>query len=272
MPVNEIHPGMPEAEYRAATGAHATALWTLIDRSPAHYRYEQEHPREQTPAMLFGAACHCWMLDRDRFDERFYVAAPCDRRTREGKAAWAAADHYAGERTVISFEDHARMQAMSERVLYNDEARGFLELEGASEVAIFWTDQATGLQCKGRIDRLVKGVQILDLKTCENAKRGPFERHASDYGYWMQLAFYADGLRANGVRPLVPRIIAVEKDPPYEVAVHKIGEAGLDLGRRQYAEALALLARCERSGEWPGYQGEYEINPPAWALRTTIVE
>ncbi len=262
---------VPEAEYRALPGAHQSSLWTIIERSPAHYHYEEAHPIEATPAMRFGAAFHAWILERETFPSRFIVAAEkFDRRTNAGKAAAAAFEAEAAGRIVLAEAEMDTIHAMAEAVLYHDDARGFMEQPGEPEVSVFW--KACGIPCKGRIDRLVGNRLILDLKTCEEAKRGPFERRCASYGYFMQAAFYADALAALGVVPLPPLFIAVEKAPPYVCAVHQVGTDALDAGRAQYVEALRRLAECEKSGRWPGYEGISLLNPSKWAKNESIFD
>ena len=135
----EIRFAMPDAEYRAALGAHQSSLWTIIERSPAHYHYEEAHPVEATPAMRFGSAFHAWLLERETFPARFIVAAEkFDRRTNAGKAAAAAFEVEARGRVVLAEAEMEQIHAMAEAVLYHEEARGFLEGPGEPEVSVFW--------------------------------------------------------------------------------------------------------------------------------------
>lgn len=279
--MNEIIRNMSMEAYRARPGAHATALWRLVSQSPSHYRYAEDHPEPPTEAMLLGTALHVRVLEPEAFEARYLVCdGPVNPKTgkpfgRETKAwaEWRAG--IGGGQEILSEADGERLRAMAERVLYHDTARGLLELPAENEMSLFWTDEETGLPCKARLDRVILGRQIADLKSCRNAKRNAFERECAERGYFMQPAFYRDALaREIGPEsvPLLPVLIAVEKEPPFEVAVHRLSQEALDYGREQYQQALRRLAECERTGRWPGYEGEYEINPPKWARNETIFD
>ena len=64
---------------------------------------------------------------------------------------------------------------------------------GAPEVSIFWTDRATGVPCKARLDYW-KPKAIVDLKSFENSLglpvRKAIARAIANYRYHLQAAFY----------------------------------------------------------------------------------
>ena len=45
---------MTEREYRSAEGVSRSQLWRLHEGSPEKFKYEEEHPEEPTPALIFG--------------------------------------------------------------------------------------------------------------------------------------------------------------------------------------------------------------------------
>jgi hypothetical protein len=63
------------------------------------------------------------------------------------------------------------------------------------------------------------------------------------------------------------RFIAMEKGPPYAVAVYEADADFLRRGERDFRKAVQLLAECRRTGEWPAYQrDEVElIGLPPWS-------
>ena len=79
---------MTEKEYRQHEGISRSQLWKIRE-SPEKFKYAMEHPEEPTPALLFGQMVHKLVLEPDTFDEEFIVAPEVDKRTKEGKAAWA---------------------------------------------------------------------------------------------------------------------------------------------------------------------------------------
>ena len=76
---------LPQNEYRTAEGVSRSELHVLA-RSPMHYKYAQDHPREETPALTFGSALHCYVLEPERFADEYIVVGKIDRRTTKGKA------------------------------------------------------------------------------------------------------------------------------------------------------------------------------------------
>jgi hypothetical protein len=54
--------------------------------------------------------------------------------------------------------------------------------------------------------------------------------------------------------------------PPYAAGIYWLDEASLELGRQQYRQALAGIAKCQHEGTFPVGYGEQEISLPAWAF------
>ena len=77
-------------EYDQIPAVRRSALWE-IRKSPAHYKWAVENPSEDTPALKMGRAIHMAVLQPEEFPDTYAVMPDgIDRRTKEGKAAWAA--------------------------------------------------------------------------------------------------------------------------------------------------------------------------------------
>jgi hypothetical protein len=75
-----------------------------------------------------------------------------------------------------------------------------------------------------------------------------------------------DGARAVGIPAEHFVIVAVEKEPPYAVAVYRVLDAAIDAGREQIAGLLKTYATCVALDEWPGYAEQVvDVALPAWA-------
>ena len=237
------------------------------DRSPAHFLENWLNPPEETPAMTLGRALHCLVLEPGKFEVR-YVAAPegIDRRTKDGKAAWAAFVEESKGKTVITAEQMEQAQGMAQAIAASNAASRALAMCPRREHSIEWEDFATSLPCKGVIDAW--GEQwAIDLKTTDDAGDRAFARAIANYGYHGQAAFYLDGL-GQGSHGHVQNFlfIAVEKNPPHGVRVFSCSPDLLATGRQLYLKLLGRHAECVAAGEWPGYPDEVEpINLPAWA-------
>lgn len=260
---------MTEQEYRNHPGVNKSALWE-IRKSPKHYKWLLEHPSEDTPALRMGRAVHMAVLQPAEFAKN-YVIAPggIDRRTKDGKAAWAEFLETAGDREILTEEDHDVICEIARSV--TQDARGLL-CRSAREMPLFWDDPRTGIGCKCRMDgkKLTKDKLILfDLKTTEDASTDAFVRSAIKYGYHVQAAHYINGAVANRLnrgKPVEWWFIAVEKKPPYAVNLIKADQGFIDAGQAELSRLMDTLDRCMTFDEWPGY-GESVLIMPAWAMR-----
>lgn len=282
----ELQPGLyanvPEPEYRAWDAVNASILSTL-KRSPAHARHEMEHPRESTAEMALGSMIHTALLQPEIFDEEFVVmpdfaAGLCDdkgnpysnpKATNKYKSLvtqWL--EDRAGKK-VIEASQLELCVNVANAIRNHASASLFIEHSNAFEVSAVWVDQATDLLCKGRLDAINEQFDcIVDLKTTRDASYHPFSKAIFDYGYHRQGAMYVAGAQAQGIQVKHYVIIAVEKEPPYGVAVYRLDDEALAFGRKELDELLAVYKRCRESGEWPGYSSEVEdIGLPEWARK-----
>ena len=100
---------MTEAEYRAAPGVNKSTLWNLR-RSPAHYKYFLDNPREDTAAYKFGRAVHAAILTPAAYKRDFVVLPESiDRRTKAGKEEYQAFIEASAGKEILSAEDAVRV-------------------------------------------------------------------------------------------------------------------------------------------------------------------
>jgi hypothetical protein len=254
------------SEYAAIDAVNASTLKELASKSPRHYRYLLDHPRTETDAMRFGTAVHTAILEPDKFAS-LYIRRPddCDYRTNAGKA-WRDEQQQAG-RIILTADEHQRLIDMRDSVMSHPTARAIIE--GASvETTITWTDPETGILCKGRCD-IVNGNVLADLKTTRDIRPRPFMLTAYQFGYHFSMAFYLDGLRANGIDVDRAILLAVETGAPHDCAPYELDDEWLELGRAEYQEALCTLAECRRTNRWPGMVPDARfLQFPKWAVPT----
>lgn len=262
---------VPAAEYhRRELGVASNSVLKLIrDKSPAHYRaWLDAEDDSETPAMLFGRAYHCRVLEPDRFANEFVVMpALGDMRSSTNRAA---RDAWLAERpgaTVISSDDSDRIEAMHKALMAHPLAAGIMK-SGHSEVTMRWVDELTGVECKARADWWVPGKFFMDLKTTEDASPKGFARSIEKYGYHVQHAHYCDGARACGESLKNYLILAQEKEAPYVPAVYHIDAAAEIRGFELRERGLQTMRECLDANTWPGYgTGITELTLPAWALK-----
>lgn len=106
---------------------------------------------------------------------------------------------------------------------------------GAAELSAYWTDPETGLLCRCRPD---------------------FWR--GEPKHFIFLAVEKSACVVNGVAK--------------GVAVYKLRDESVALGRDEYRANLRTVAECEASGKWPGYSQKIEpIDLPAWVFSRAAV-
>ena len=252
---------MTEEQYRKAPGVNKSTLWELR-RSPAHYKYALEHPTKDTPALKFGRALHCAILQPTEFWYHYAVAPDVDRRTKEGRDEYNAFLSQLDGQELISSDDFDMIANMSESVA-NDAVAATMLKETLCEVPLFWTDLGTHIRCKCRLDAVKQGV-IVDIKTCADASTDHFMRDALKYGYDVQAAHYIRGYRSQHDETPEFWFLAIEKTPPYAINLIKAGDAFIDRGTMQLIDLMDKLAYCRKHRSWGGY-GKNELVLPEWA-------
>lgn len=255
---------MPFPEYAAIDAINWSTLKEMA-RSPAHYKHRVDNARADTHRLAEGRAVHTLLLEPDRF-ARDYAVFEGERRA--GKVWEAFADANAG-RTILKVAEYERCLAIRDSVKRNPLAAKYLAV-GKAEVVLTWTDEATGLSCKARVDWLctVDGVTFLiDVKTSADIEMRRFGNIAVRFGYHAQLAFYLRGLRANGALAVSSeaRILAVEAEAPHDAGVFVVDDDTLYAGDAEVSALLARVKVCRETDAWPGqYEGETPLEMPRW--------
>jgi exodeoxyribonuclease VIII len=257
--------GLTNAEYHARPEISKSGL-DQLRRSPLHYWNRYLNPdrliEPPTEAMVLGSALHARVLEPHLFDDEYIVAPQgIDRRTKEGKLRWADFEAQAEGRTVLKAEDAARIEAMAAAVHQHPAARTILRLPGKCEQSYFWTDEATGVACKCRPDWHSDNRKLIaDVKTTDDASPRGFIRSVMKYRYHVQAAFYSQGIGAEEFL-----FIAVEKKPPFAVAVYATPPDLIERGAKEALQDLRLLATCRSENKWPGYGDEIQsLVVPDW--------
>jgi len=81
---------------------------------------------------------------------------------------------------------------------------------------------------------------------------------------------YLDLANESGVAKECFLFVAVEKTPPYLVAVYNLDQEAISRGRDENFAALLTYIRCSERNEWPGYPEQIaNIGLPTWANKKT---
>lgn len=284
-----IYPDTEMSEYLAWDAASSGGLSALA-RSPAHYVASIAHPAE-SEAFAIGEAIHCAVLEPDCFEDRYVIAEQCEAITGKGtrcsnpglvlhrELGWACGVHLKGYNasgivstvTTLSGEDYGICVGVRESIRRHATAHGLICGPGRQELSMTWEDRGTGVLCKARWDRYsedITGGAVVDVKSTVDAHPREFERSIVKFGYHRKAAHYLAGGQAHQIPAKHFAIIAVEKKPPYAVAVYRISDVVVAAAAEQTEALLRLYAHCKTTGSWPAYPDEVrDIHIPDWAWR-----
>jgi hypothetical protein len=269
-PSGQIDPDVTAMEYHARKlGVVSKSALDQIERSPAHYlawvqgKLQDEH----TPAMVFGSAFHCALLEPEVFEAR-YTWQPDfgDCRFKEAKVArdqWRSRN---SNKIALSLDDWERIDGMVASVR-NHPLAGRMIRSGVPELTVRWMDRETGLQCKCRADYYVESrAMVLDVKTTEDARPEAFRKSVARYNYHVQDALYRAGFEAAGKPVRFFVLVCVEKTYPYAVATYQLSAKAIELGHDVARRGIAKMAACLESGDWAAYPvGIQDLELPPWA-------
>lgn len=249
-------------DYQRIDAVHKSTL-VEMERSPAHYRWAVDHPKEATESMALGKAFHTLVLEPELFKQQYYVAAE---KVRRATKKWDELEVEAAGRTILKPDEFSELNAMASAIAAHPEARRCLDACKLHETSLSWTDLSTGEKCKMRADALsLPDNVVIDLKTTVDASPLGFERAIIAYKYHWQAAMYCDGLEAYAKKPFTFVFIAVESEAPWGVGVYILGAEMLENGRRGYKAALQKVAECKAKNSWPCYSDIcLELSGPEW--------
>lgn len=208
----------------------------------------------RTPAMIVGSAVHAMV--EGIFNEAFAVAPSLDRRTKDGKVAFAEFQTANAGKDILTAEQYEAVEGMALRVLDRLDGRfGFANRE--SEPSLFWTDAESGLKCKARPDLIIDGIDpiVVELKTTTDASPDAWFYKVRSMDYTIQAIHHRAGLEAVRGERMQYIWVVVETEPPYATAMYVLQEGvryQADLIR--YRDALHRIKQCINDRHYPEYE------------------
>lgn len=257
---------MPFDAYRQLRGINWSQLKHLR-QSAMHYQHHRHVASEDTPALALGRLVHALVFEPHTAGADFAIWEGEARRGKE----WEAFKVANADRTILKLAEYSEAEAMAAAVRNHPLVAPYIDQMGLFEATLQWTDGATGIPCKARLDWLLRESRtLIDLKTAVDIEGAKFGRQAAQLGYHCQLAHYAAGIEAVlGWRPEKVAIVAVEKTAPHDVAVFVLDDETRHLAETEVSELLARLRAHVESGQWPGrYAEERALQLPAWMFES----
>lgn len=253
--------GLTFAQYDAMEGVNWSTLKSMRV-SPLQYRHDLGARRPATDAMRLGIAAHCAVFEPDQMLRRFAIWDGERRYGREWDAFCAANDG----RTILRSADYDKCLAIRDAVRGHKLAGRYCT-GGQAELSIRWRDVDSDLECKARLDYVIPGRCVVDLKTTADIEIGKFSALSARLRYHTQLSFYTNGYALVTGDLLPAFIIAVQSDQPHDVAVYQLPNETLAAGEAEWMTLLDRLRQCRASNTWPGmYEAEQALLLPPWEL------
>ncbi|MET9098333.1 PD-(D/E)XK nuclease-like domain-containing protein [Streptomyces antibioticus] len=240
----------------------------LIEASPAHFRYEQDHPQPVKKVWDIGNAAHRLVLgngpelrlvDYERWDTKDAKAEVAEARA-EGAVPLKRADWD----QVHEMADVLRRHPVAS-LLFDPE-------HGTPERSLFWHDAPTGVMRRARLDWLPNPrtgrLIIPDYKTCRSAHPEKLQKAIEEFGYHQQDDTYRSACHALGIADQDAAFVFVcqEKTPPYVITVIEVNATARRIGAARNRRALETFAHCTATGYWPGYSDDVvPVALPGWA-------
>lgn len=112
-------------------------------------------------------------------------------------------------------------------------------------------------------------ILIDDYKTTASANPAEFGRLAANLGYLLKMALQRDLFKKvfNETRPIIVRLLAQEKKPPYLPLAYRLIDKHIGYGRQDYMSVIHTYAACVESNVWPSYangQTQVDLELPEW--------
>lgn len=258
--------GLDESVYHAQPELSSTGARTLINDSPARFRWNQAH-RTGSAAFDVGHAVHAKVLGVGGQT----VEYPEEHLTPSGKPSTKAAtvawldEQRAKGLVPIAPDQQREVDGMAEAVLAHPFARRIFEADGHPEVSVFAEDPDTGVRVRARFDWLGSGAWDLKTTAGSASARG-FGASAAKFDYPFQQVFYEDAHAwATGGVPVDFGFVCVEKSAPHFVAVHRIPSVARLVAAERCKRARELYAECLATDTWPAYGDDVlETELPGW--------
>ncbi len=248
-----LHRDVPIETYHADKAVSTTGIKRLLKsprdywkQSPLNKGYKFE---KKTGALAKGSVFHTLLLEPDLFRSRFLIL--------EGQQSTKKAG-CVGEGDYLSAVD-----AVNEIRSRPNVSRLFTG--GEAELTMVWRDKETGILCRCRHDYFISNLGMtVDYKTIAELTERDIDRAIVRYGYYIQAAFYLDGMKALGLGDHQDfNLVFQESSFPHDVYATTICDETIDIGRKAYKLALrTYAAMLERYGEetpWPSYPDKVHV-------------
>lgn len=233
-----------------------------IDLSPAHYKASVESVFSSSRDMRVGTIVHELVLGPHKTKPLIRYDGE-ERKGNRWKEFDAAEKKKAPKCEIVTEPEWRDAEPIAAAIMADPVARRLLD--GARrEVTLQW--ESGGILCEtDGIDIVGRGY-IGDLKRTSCTEPEGFSRHAAKHHWHVQIAFYDEAARLNGIDTSKGLyLIGVEPEPPYAVTALRVPPEAVELAQRVYIKWLERLRISRENDHWPTYtQTIVDFVLPPW--------
>ena len=253
--------------------AFTQSIASCLSRSPAecYDKYVAETWTDEEPGenLILGSMLHCMALQPTEFGQKYGVRPRVDGRTKEGKAAIAAAEAAGPEVQWVKADLFDRARECMDALLGNDWVEMLLtKAMTKAKVETFIEWELEGIRCGGTPDAVfTEGDLIIDLKTTKDARPSEFAKSVASFGYARQAAWYRYGCQQTyGMADSRFVFVVVKTSAPFEVAVYELDERAIATGFDEMVQLCLEWKYRHTSGNWKAnwQTGINTISLPRW--------
>ena len=231
-------------------------------KSPAHYVEYLRKERKTTPAMLFGSMVHCLLLEPTKFDIQFAIMENVDRRTSEGKKAYADFLASSEGKDVVTREQYDEAVQLVNKAFEMPHIRD--AVSGCHTFEREWRTEVEGLPFRGFFDGEADDY-ILEVKTANDASPKTIIRDFYDRMYHLQAGLY--NMASDDSKEI--KYLIIETNPPYSIILATPTDEYLNKGIEEARRLANEFHTCMENNLWDmSYdfytKGEFVIDLPTW--------
>ncbi len=248
-----IYDSVPFEIYKDLDALNSSKIRKALKSMLVYKRYMASLEQEEKPsyALEFGKAFAALCEDSGAC-ENIIKAGPTKT---EFTIAWMKEIEENPDNIYVKEKDIPMLKAMIQGMKEHPYVKRFT-YDAFNELTVIWVCEHTKQLCKARID-IFKDGDCIDIKTTADIRPHKFKWQIIDFRYDVQVCFYADGLRANGVRVNSAMNFFIEKQAMFADVVAKCyNEEQMNECQGEYVEAIKRIIEAEKTGVYPGYAPE----------------
>jgi exodeoxyribonuclease VIII len=247
--IEEIRPGVPFADYLDISALNPSTLCHGL-KSMRHLLHVWNGGSSDSKSKQWGRAIHCMLFEPREFEKRY---VKCNLVRNPAHSLPGVSGGSSGKEPLTVKEYDSAITA-AESFLESPEVVDLIDA-GVAEVTLLTVENE--MQCKGRVDWLrTSHKMIVDLKSVRNIEARRASRDFYNYHYDVKLGLYQRWARKLTGDEWPVKIIWIENQEPYDVAVMPIDNAVLDRGARKGLGVIDRVKECVAADQWPGVAGD----------------